>query len=342
MISTPETCNILGMATSHLLTFEAFPESVVFEGFGEGFLRGLGGFLARVETGGADATAYRVVVEGGAALRRAAASGRPLRRRPWRRHVRRDGEDLVVMPGGHVRLAPGQAKAVVEWTDAVAPVDGFVAITLLEIAMSHALALRGYVVNHAAAIEIDGAALLAVGPTHTGKSTLSAAALAAGGAVVSDDSVILGFDGDGAPAAGALRRDLWLRDGSVGLLPVTLRTRLWETASFGERRWGLERAAFPGLFRARVEPQAIVLVRRDLRVRGFRLRRVSSADGLAGLILASSALFLSGRYPVERERCMPGLVALANGAPCFEVRMGRALVDEPAATVRRLVEAVCS
>jgi len=83
-----------------------------------------------------------------------------------------------------------------------------------------------------------------------------------------------------------------------------------------------------------------VLLHRDLRVRGFAVRPVSSADGLAGLILASSPLFLSGRYPVERERCMPVLQALVNGAPCFEVRMGRALVDDPVTTVWRLAEAV--
>jgi len=154
--------------------------------------------------------------------------------------------------------------------------------------------------------------------------------------------VILGLDDEGAPSAGALRRDLWLRDGSVELLPKALRASLWETASFGERRWVLERAAFPEFFRVRVRPHAIVLLRRDLRVRGFVLRRVSSAEGLVGLMLASSPLFLSGRYPMEREMCMPVLEALVNGAPCFEVRMGRALVDDPEATVRRLVEDVCS
>ena len=321
-----------------LLTFEAFPERVVLEGFDEEVLRGLGMFMAQVTAGEVGDTSYRVVARGGTTARSPAAGTTPSRRRPWRRHVRREGEDLVVMPGGRVRLAPGRAKAVVEWTDTAATVDGFVTTTLLEVAMSHALAMGGYVVNHAASIEIDGTALLAVGRTHAGKSTLSAAALAAGGAVVSDDSVILGLDDKGAPSAGVLRRDLWLRDGSEELLPEALRARLWETASLGERRWGLERAAFPKQFRTGVRPQAIVLLRRDLRVRGFALRRVSSADGLAGLILASSALFLSGRYPVERERCMPGLLALVNSAPCFEVRMGRALVEDPAATVRRLVE----
>ncbi len=246
------------------------------------------------------------------------------------------------MPGGRVRLAPGRANAVLEWAGAGATADRFVAISLLEIALSHALAMRGFVVNHAASFEVDGTALLAVGPTHAGKSTLCGAALAAGGAVVSDDSVILGLDEGGAPSVGALRRDLWLRDGSEELLPGALCARLWETASFGERRWGLERAAFPKLFRTRVQPQAIVLLRRDLRVRGFVLRRVSSAQGLVGLVLASSSLYLSSRYPMERKRCLPGLMKLVNSAPCFEVRMGRALVEEPAATVRRLVEGVCT
>ena len=135
------------------------------------------------------------------------------------------------MPGGRVRLAPGRTKAVVEWLRADASADGFVATTLLETALIHGLAMGGYVVNHAAALAIGGAELLVVGPSRSGTSTLSAAVLDAGGAVVSDDSVILGLDADGAPSAGALRRDLWLREGSVELLPEALRARLWEAAS---------------------------------------------------------------------------------------------------------------
>jgi len=246
------------------------------------------------------------------------------------------------MPGGRLRLAPERAKAVVEWAGNGVAADGFVAATMLEAALIHALAMGGFVVNHAAAVEVGGAALLVVGPSRAGKSTLCAATLAAGGAVVSDDSLILGFDEDGVPAAGALRRDLWLRDGSVVLLPERLRARLWETESFGERRWGLGRAEFPKLFKTRVQPKAIVILRRDLRLRDFVLRRISSADGLAGLILASSPLFLSARYPVERKMCMPALLALVNGAPCFEVRMGRELVEDPVGTVIRLAEDVRS
>lgn len=335
-------CKIPGVVGSNLLTFEAFPERVVLEGFDEETLRGLEMFMARVVDGGAEDAEYRVVAGGGGRPRRPAMGAAQRQRRPWCRHVRREGEDLFMMPGGRVRLAPGRAEAVVEWASTGAAVDRFVTTTLLETALIHALAMGGYVVSHAAALEIDGKGFLAVGPSRAGKSTLSAAVLAAGGAVVSDDSVILGLDDEGAPTAGALRRNLWLREGSIELLPEGLRASLWEAVSFGERRWGIERAAFPELFKTRVRPHAIVLLRRDLRVRGFTLRRISSAEGLAGLILASSPLFLSGRYPVERERCMPGLLALVNGTPCYQVRMGRALVENPAATVRRLVGDVCS
>ena len=336
------TCKIPGVVKTHLLTFEAFPGRVVLEGFDEEVLRGLGMFMARVTDDDAGDTAYRVVAGGDGGPRRPAADAAPRRRRPWRRHIRRGGEDLVVMPGGRVRLAPGRAEARVEWADAGAPVDDFVTTSLLEPALIHALALGGNVVTHAAALSVERAELLVVGPSRAGKSTLSAAVLAAGGSVVSDDSVILGLDDEGASLASALRRDLWLRDGSVELLPDTLRAHLWEAVSFGERRLGLERAAFPELFRSTVRPRAIVLLRRDLRVRGFVLRPVSSAEGLAGLILASSPLFLSGRYAAERERCMPGLERLVNGAPCFDVRMGRALVEDPVATIGRLVKEVGS
>jgi len=323
-----------------LLTFEAFPKRVVLEGFDEEVLREIGVLMIGVSVGVQSDASYRVVAAGKDVPRRPAADAAARSRRPWRRHVCRNGEDIVMMPGGRVRFAPGRAEAVVEWADAGVAVDGFVATTLLEGALTHALAMGGCVVNHAAALAVEGENLLVVGASGAGKSTLSAAVLAAGGAVVSDDSVILGFDDSGAPLAGALRRNLWFRDGSVKLLPDALRAQLWETASFGERRWGLERAAFPELFRTRVRPGAIVLLRRDLRVRGFALRPVSSADGLAGLILASSPLFLSGRYPVESGRCMPVLQTLVNGALCFEVRMGRDLVDDPVTTIRRLAEAV--
>ena len=327
------------MANFVSLTFETVPERVVFEGFNEEILSELRAFMVRVQADDSELAPYRVVVAGGQTLRMAVNRSVPTRR-PFRRHLQQDGDDLLQMPGCRLRLAPGQPEAAVEFRAGSAGVDGFVLTTLLETALTHALAMSGYVVNHAAAFEVDGTAVLAVGPTRAGKSTLSAAALAAGGAVVSDDSVILGPGGEGRPFVGALRRNLWLREGSIGMLPRELRSGLREAESFGERRWGLDRDVFAGYFRPTVRPGAVVLLRRDRRLRGFRLREVSSADGLVGLILATSSLYLSSRYPIERERCMPGLMKLVNSAPCFEVRMGTELVDDPVTTVQRLAEAV--
>ena len=105
------------MVKINLLTFEAYPRSVLFEGFDEETLRGLGVFIANVSDGGAGDATY-CVVAGGGTPRKRAASAVPRNRRPWRRHVCRDGEDIVMMPGGRVRLAPGRAEAVVEWSDA--------------------------------------------------------------------------------------------------------------------------------------------------------------------------------------------------------------------------------
>lgn len=327
------------MSSANLIAFEAYPERMVIEGLGEDVVGLLGAFMVRIQPGGTDDPAYRVVAEGNRPRVKGgdAISGR----RPYRRHLFRDGEDRAHMPGCNLRLAPGRPLAVVEFP-AEKSTDGYVITNQLELAMSHALAMSGRVVSHAAALEVDGAALLAVGRTHTGKSTLCAAVLAAGGAVVSDDSVILGLDDRGAPSVGALRRNLWLRKGSVDILPPDMRRGLKNGVMFGEDRWGLDRGACGERFRTRVRPDAVVLFHRDRRLRGFELRVVDAADALAGIVLASKALFFSSRYEVERDRCMQSLTGLVNTTRCFSLRMGTDLVRDPLATVGSLMKMVRS
>ena len=106
------------MVKTDLFTFEAFPERVVLEGFDDHVLSGLGTFFARISDGGAGDAAYRVVAVGGGGPRLSIEGAAPHPRRPWHRHFRRNGEDVLAMPGGRVRLTPGRAKAVVEWSDA--------------------------------------------------------------------------------------------------------------------------------------------------------------------------------------------------------------------------------
>lgn len=325
------------MQTSHLLTFDAFPERVRLDGFDEALLQSQKALLVRVSEEETAEAPYRVVATSRRGVMREGREKAAASRRPFVRFVPGPEEDLVLMPGGRVRLAPARAVATVEFWRPQADIAGFVVGTLVEAALIHALALRARAVVHAAALEVGGTSFLAVGPTRAGKSTLTAAALRAGGAVVSDDSVILGHDDSDRVVVGALRRNLWFREGTVDLVPEVLRSSLWEGVSFGERRWGLEREGSSELFRTRVRPGAVLLLRRDKRLRGMRVRQVSAAEALAGLIRATSPLFLSGRYPVERERLMPVLTHLVNETPCFMVQMGRTLVEDPEGTVEKLV-----
>ncbi len=328
------------MESPRSLVFEAFPERVRLEGFDDELLRSLRALLVHVSDADPGPTPYRVTahitadeaVRGG---RAAAAS-----RRPSLRFVPGPDEDLVVMTAGRVRLAPARPIALLELHRTGAGTSTYASSVLTEAALTHALALRGRAVVHAAALEVGGVSILAAGSTRAGKSTLAAAILRTGGAVVSDDSVILGVEDRRVAAAGALRRDVWFREGTVDLLHDELRSRLREGISFGERRWGLERESSRSVFRDRVCPDVVVLLTRDARMRAMRIAKASAADALAGLIRATSPLFLSGRYPVERERLLPVLTHLANNTPCFAVRMGRILLDNPEGAVDRLLSTI--
>lgn len=67
---------------------------------------------------------------------------------------------------------------------------------LLPYALGHVLGARGLVVVHAGAVALDGAAVVVLGVTGSGKSTLVVAARAAGRTVLADDLVVLALRAD--------------------------------------------------------------------------------------------------------------------------------------------------
>ena len=67
---------------------------------------------------------------------------------------------------------------------------------LVAVALAWLLAPRARYLVHGAAIARDGRAFLVLGESRAGKSTLAAAALEAGWAVLSDDQAVLAADGD--------------------------------------------------------------------------------------------------------------------------------------------------
>lgn len=89
------------------------------------------------------------------------------------------------------------AHEVVLGAGTTAPVSPSRAVRqLLPYAVGHVLGARGLVVVHAGAIALDGTAVVVLGPTGSGKSTLVVAARAAGRTVLADDLVVLALRAD--------------------------------------------------------------------------------------------------------------------------------------------------
>lgn len=191
------------------------------------------------------------------------------------------------------------------------------------------LARHGVALLHGACFEVGSALVTAVGRSGGGKTTLAIAALAAGGRVVSDDSLLL-FRSGREVHVRAARRDLLLRPGSRVLLPPRLRDRLRPTAVAGERRWRLARDDARRRFRAGGVSSVLLVLEGPSRFpETTRLRLLTEAGRFAALTAHSSPALLSPDRPVESRR----LVALyAHAAARFDgyaVTPGRDLFRDP-------------
>jgi hypothetical protein len=113
-----------------------------------------------------------------------------------------DASDGVVVAAKSAVLeaSPEGAALHVVDDDDLDVVEGLVAVALAWI-----LAPRARYLVHGAAVARDGAALLVLGESRAGKSTLAAAALEAGWAVLSDDQVVLVGDPDAIRVYGVHR-----------------------------------------------------------------------------------------------------------------------------------------
>jgi hypothetical protein len=160
---------------------------------------------------------------------------------------------------------------------------------------------------HAAAVEVDGEAILLAAPGYSGKTTLAAGFAAAGYRVLSEDVSCLRLSSPPAvvpgPAMLRIRRDVADRLE----LPAAS-----EVAGGDDRvHYSLDRAT-----RGDCSPlpvRAFVLLR--LADSGITLERVPAADALRELWP------LSFRLPTldDRERCFQGVTALADAVPVWNL-----------------------
>jgi|GEM_PF-2919644 len=329
-------------SSSYLVNIRGVPGTVLFDGVGAErvcILEGLNVSTRRAFGPGPEAD-YRVQV---AAVHHSAAVDQGRSRPPRRfiRFLRGENEDRVVLPGGTLWIAPGRPSARIVLRSRRSAWNRALQSEVLEVALIHAGALQGWATLHATAFLIHGVRVLATGPTHAGKSTLAAAVLCCGGRIVSDDSLLVGIE-DGAPVARALRRDIWLRDGSLHFLPDEGESGPRGFGARGEGRWLLLRADREESFLDSLGPEIVVRLIRDRRLAGFCLRRLTAAESMAELLTATSPLYLAPRYAAERSRLLPVITGLVNRASCFELRMGRGLVTDPCAVLERLAARIAA
>ncbi len=237
----------------------------------------------------------------------------------------------LVNDTGRVLLVPGGSSSRVElepdFVDRPAGLEALVEATL-----AHALAAQGECFLHAAAFELSGRRPLVVGETGAGKSTLTAAAVAAGGRAVSDDSLLLGVH-DNRPLVRSARRDLWLRPGSRGLLPaLNARGLGHELGPDGRFRVGRDNRGFVDA----IQPDCLVVVAG----RGaLAARPLTQADALATLLRSTSSLYMTDERFSERQvKLLSLLTRYAEHLPAIGLRIDRSPLEGKAESLAALID----
>lgn len=248
------------------------------------------------------------------------------------------GGDLLPLPGGRLLVHP-EREVVEAMLGEVAATEDYLHLDVLDAGLAVALSQRRVLLVHGAAFIHHGSGTLAIGDSGTGKSTLAAAAVAAGARVLSDDTVLVHDAGDRLEAR-PFRNHLGFRQDPTASLPRQSAAKLRRLDGDGWAWWRLDLAALPSRSRAGVlEPRRIWALSVDRRLRRSRCKPLSQSEGLASLVSATSPLVLSPRYRRTRAGLLPLLRRLAEGCPGWHVRLGTDLLRDPAAELERLVAA---
>ena len=212
--------------------------------------------------------------------------------------------------------------------------------SLFMYAISHSLAIQGGLALHGASFQHERFSPLILGDSRSGKSTLTSLALRMGAKVVSDDHLLLSKrDSEGKPSfeLESMRADLHLRPPTQDLLPAVLAAQL-KTAHFqGEQRWILPHRLNPQ-FQRTTNPNVIMCSKVDRNLKETEIQPMTPPDTLAELMRCSSPLFMTPRFPRERDTLMKLMLAMIHVVPAFRLRLGRDLFEKPERTFQRLTD----
>jgi len=314
-----------------LLSFDELPMRLRLEGLPGEIAHSIARqWLCAIHAADEDTDAYRVRLRAEPQLRFKPPSSGSAARQIRLRASTVGATTELRMPGARVSFTAGQRGAEVEVHPRLLHFPGLAELTVGG-PLGHALALEGSSFLHGAAVIVDDLPILLLGEAGSGKSTVAAAALAAGGKVVSDDSLILYPTASSRFGARTLRRDLFLREGSRAVLPAPLQERLQRVGPAIDPRWMLGRGDAASTFCTAIEPAALCVLRRDRRLKAFRLTALNQAMALTVLLEAnSSPHLLQPGFEGEQRRLLSLWSRLASRLPAFELRLGPAMLDSPA------------
>lgn len=242
---------------------------------------------------------------------------------------------------GRVRLHSGRSSTL--RVDAHHEIQKTLIPQSLALLLAHQFARSGVMVVHGAAFRLGKTGILALGGRGSGKSTVSAAALLAGGEVVSDDWLLLGRAPDGGFVAERLRDFLMLRHGWAG---ATLRSALssrggklivgeFKSTMLIDEQSPIIRSRFPQT----AEINQIWRLVRPRQGRSTRtiLARCNQSEMLASIIFATMPLLYSRHFPFEATALLDTARALIRELPFQNVSGGTDLIASPAEALAEIM-----
>jgi hypothetical protein len=207
----------------------------------------------------------------------------------------------------------------------------------MSFAFTQQWARYGYACVHGALLSFEGKGVLVLGTRAAGKSVLSASALAGGGAIVTDDYLLVGaldnrILGERIRRFISLRRS-WAADILVNELagewsPDRSKMRLFMRVESDDDRFPVS---------SQIDQIWILNRPRAERREHSSLNRLNHAELYAALVSAIQPLLLGNNFPHERDKLQCLLIQLIKTVPAARLETGQDIVMDSKRTWARLL-----
>jgi hypothetical protein len=207
----------------------------------------------------------------------------------------------------------------------------------LGFAFAQQWARHGLACVHGALLRVRDTGVLVVGQRAAGKSVLAASALAAGGAIISDDFLLAGLVA-GQPVGERIRNFLSLRRSWAAHALLDGHAEPWSQNRSGNRAY-LQITAGDARFPDHASIDRVWVIARPRHGRGetSTLAPIGQAECYAAVVAAIQPLLLGPALPFERDRLLPLMTRLVTGLPTARIETGQDIVLDPAGAWQRLL-----